>query len=224
MHFFELGPSWQKALKEEIKKPYLWDLIKFLKRERATNGPIYPPEELIFNAFKMTPFHQVKAVIIGQDPYHGPGQAHGLCFSVPKHVPPPPSLKNIFKELKADLGISEPKTGSLIPWAKQGVFLLNAALTVRQGKPLSHKDRGWEMFTNAVIKALAERETPIVFLLWGKSAREKGEHVLASHHLYLTAPHPSPLSVHRGFFGCRHFSKANAFLQEKGVSPIDWSL
>lgn len=198
-------------------------LAAFVKKARSTGAPIYPPEELEFNAFYQTPFDQVKVVIVGQDPYHGPGQAHGLCFSVPKGVPAPPSLQNIFKELESDLQLPIPSHGCLLSWAKQGVLLLNATLTVSGGAPMSHHGQGWEQFTDAVIEKLNERPNPIVFLLWGKSAQEKGK-FLHSPHKILKAPHPSPFSAHQGFFGCRHFSQTNSFLEQIGKQPIDWKL
>ncbi len=215
-----IGASWKKVLGKEFEKPYFLQLREFLSQER---GEVYPPREKIFRAFELTPFEAVKVVIVGQDPYHGPGQAEGLCFSVPSGVPFPPSLKNIFLELHQDVGMVIPQGGSLVPWAEQGVFLLNTLLTVRSAEPLSHKDKGWEMFTDAVIHHLAQREEPLVFLLWGRSALEKVKGI-PERHAVLTAPHPSPLSSHRGFFGCRHFSKANALLEQRGQSPIVWNL
>ena len=212
-------------LREEFEKPYMKDLRSFLVAE-AKGGTVYPPFKLIFNAFETTPFEQVKVVIMGQDPYHGPGQAHGLAFSVPDGVAPPPSLQNIFKEIRDDLGISVPKGGCLMGWARQGVLLLNATLTVRAGEAKSHFGKGWETFTDQAVKLLCERKDPIVFLLWGKSAYEKFQHICthASHHLVLTAPHPSPLSAYSGFFGCRHFSKTNDFLKKIGKEPVDWTI
>lgn len=221
----QLAKNWHERLKEEISKPYIQELKSFLEVEERQGAVVFPPESAIFYAFGMTPYEDVNVVIMGQDPYHGPGQAHGMSFSVPCGVAPPPSLKNIFKELQEDVGISEPKGGCLSSWAKQGVLLLNATLTVRARSPKSHHGRGWEQFTDAVVAKLAEREKPMVFLLWGKSAQEKCERVLgASHHVVLTAAHPSPYSAHSGFFGCRHFSKANAWLEKWGRSPIDWSV
>jgi uracil-DNA glycosylase len=218
--------SWLEKLEAEFAQPYMKALEAFLAKEAASGAVVYPPFELVFNAFCQTPFDQVKVVIMGQDPYHGPGQAHGMSFSVPKEVPPPPSLVNIFKELKEDLGIVAPSHGCLIDWAKQGVLLLNATLTVRANEPKSHHGQGWEVFTDRVVQLLCARKDPLVFLLWGKSAYEKFEHVSAqaSHHLVLTAPHPSPFSAHTGFLGCRHFSKTNAFLKKVGKEPIDWAL
>ncbi|MBS0615221.1 MAG: uracil-DNA glycosylase [Verrucomicrobia bacterium] len=212
--------SWYEKLKDEINKPYIADLKKFLAEEKS---PVYPPEDLVFNAFAHTPYDKVKVVIVGQDPYHGAGQAHGLSFSVPKGVKPPPSLKNIFLELNKDLQVPIPNHGCLEGWARQGVLLLNATLTVRAGEPKSHHDKGWERFTDAVIDVLAQRKEPMVFMLWGKSAQEKGHRLLGTHHAVLQAAHPSPYSVD-GFFGCRHFSKANDFLKQWGQTGIDWGL
>lgn len=225
MHLFALESSWKQALSEELQKPYIASLAAFVEQERHQGLSVYPPRELVFNAFLMTPFDQVKVVIVGQDPYHGPGQAHGLSFSVPKGVSAPPSLQNIFKEQQTDLGIPIPNHGCLIHWAKQGVLLLNATLTVRQGEPMSHHGRGWEQFTDAVIRRLYERKDPLIFVLWGKSAQEKCKHLQSnSRHHVLTAPHPSPFSAHSGFFGCRHFSKINALLEKQGIKPIDWTI
>ncbi len=218
--------SWLQHLQPEFEKPYMKELETFLAKEIHSGVEVYPPFELIFNAFCQTPFDQVKVVIIGQDPYHGPGQAHGLSFSVPKGVPAPPSLQNIFKEIKDDLGIAPPSHACLINWARQGVLLLNATLTVRANEAKSHHGKGWEIFTDRVAQLLCAREDPIVFLLWGKSAYEKFQHIStsASHHLALTAPHPSPLSAHAGFLGCRHFSKTNEFLKKVKKTPIDWAI
>jgi uracil-DNA glycosylase len=213
--------SWLKRLEAEFQKPYMKALEGFLGEEKGT---VYPPFPEIFNAFCKTPFEAVKVVIIGQDPYHGPGQAHGLCFSVPKGIAIPPSLQNIFKEIQSDLGIKPPNHGSLIEWADQGVLLLNATLTVRAGEAKSHYGQGWETFTDRVVQLLCEREDPIVFMLRGKSAIEKLRHVEAKRHLILTSVHPSPLSAYGGFFGCRHFSKANEFLQKVGKAPINWAI
>ncbi len=223
----KLEKSWHQKLLEEIEKPYIRILKDFLSKEKLDRQIVFPQETLIFNAFLNTPFDQVKIVIIGQDPYHGPGQAHGLSFSVPSGVSLPPSLKNIFLELENDLGILRSNDGCLLPWAKQGVLLLNATLTVRSGQPRSHYGKGWERFTDAVVAKLLEREDPLVFMLWGKAAQEKLQQVqkhTALPHEILTAAHPSPYSVHSGFFGCRHFSKANAFLEKAGKTPIDWGL
>jgi len=222
---FELEPSWKKALSHELSQPYVTELAAFVQRERS-QGTIYPPKELVFNAFWKTPYDQVKVVIMGQDPYHGPGQAHGLSFSVPIGVPPPPSLQNIYKELETDLSIPIAQHGCLISWASQGVLLLNATLTVRQAVPMSHHGKGWERFTDAVIAKLCEREAPLVLVLWGKSAQEKCQHLkfIHGHHLILKTAHPSPFSARQGFFGCRHFSQINSFLKEKGQTPIDWQI
>lgn len=219
--------KWLEVLQDEFEKPYMKDLQEFLANELAQGKVIYPPQELIFNAFCQTPFNKVKAVIMGQDPYHNPGQAHGLAFSVPPGVTPPPSLQNIFKEISADLKIPPPKHGCLLSWAKQGVLLLNATLTVRANEPRSHYGKGWERFTDAAIQKLAQQKKSIVFILWGKSAQEKCEHIVKESnqgHLLLEAPHPSPYSAHSGFLGCRHFSKANQFLIKNGKDPIDWRL
>ena len=229
---FSLEPSWQKALQGELTKPHLLRLASFVKTERALGKKVYPPEHLVFNAFLQTPFDKVKVVIMGQDPYHGPGQAHGLSFSVAKGVKPPPSLQNIYKELHADIGMPIPNHGCLLHWAKQGVLLLNATLTVEEKEPLSHHKKGWEQFTNAVISAIAKRKEPVIFVLWGRNAQEKCLHVPeltnAKQHTILTAAHPSPFSAHSGFFGCKHFSKINEILQkqskDQGKELIDWSL
>lgn len=220
VHF---GNEWDTLLAEEFQKDYYLQLRAFLKREYATKT-IYPNMYHIFNALQLTSYSDVKAVILGQDPYHGPGQAHGLCFSVQKGIQPPPSLQNIFKEQQDDLGIPIPQTGDLTPWTKQGVLLLNTVLTVQQGMPNSHKNKGWEIFTDRVITLLNKREAPMVFLLWGANAGAKSSLLTNPRHLVLKTVHPSPLSAHRGWFGCRHFSKANAFLQQHGVPPIDWRL
>jgi uracil-DNA glycosylase len=219
--------GWLNVLKDEFSAPYMQKLREFLIQEKAAGKIIYPPEELIFNAFCQTPFEEVKVVIIGQDPYHGKGQAHGLCFSVPKGIKTPPSLQNIFKELMEDLGLQMPSSGDLTPWAKQGILLLNATLTVREGEPLSHYGQGWEQFTDAVVEKVAKRNDPIAFMLWGKSAQEKVLKVFAkipNHpHLILQAAHPSFYSA-SGFFGCKHFSKTNQFLIKNGKKPIDWQI
>lgn len=215
--------SWREVLADELEKPYMKKLFEFLENEK---GEVYPPKEKIFEAFQNTPFKDVKVVILGQDPYHGPGQAHGLCFSVSKGVAIPPSLKNIYKELQEDLGITPADHGCLESIAKQGVLLLNATLTVRKGEPLSHAEKGWERFTDAVIEKLWQREDPIVFILWGKFALKKCKsvlHGLNRDHLILTAAHPSPFSAKK-FFGCKHFSKTNAFLVSIGKKPINWEL
>lgn len=224
--YFELGDSWNAVMADYLQHPAVASLVDFVKKERASGIPIYPERGFVFNAFKKTPFDKVKVVILGQDPYHGQGQAHGLCFSVPKGVSLPPSLQNIYKELAADLGLPMPSHGCLDAWAEQGVFLLNTTLTVRQGQPMSHHGKGWEAFTDAVITRLKERQDPIVFVLWGSSAQSKCRLLTIyenpSRHHILMAPHPSPLSAHRGFFGCGHFSKTNAILAGQGKSPINW--
>jgi len=217
---FDLGTSWNTVLKEELDKPYMRELGTFVEQEEE-HGDVFPPPELRFSTFKKTPYDQVKVVIVGQDPYHGPGQAEGMSFSVPPGVRPPPSLLNIFKEIGEDLGPFSTTHGSLKAWAESGVFLLNAILTVRRSQPASHKGRGWEQFTDQVLAKLNERETPLVFLLWGKYAQEKGHFLNRDRHLVLTSAHPSPFSATR-FFGCRHFSKANQFLESKGIEPINW--
>ncbi len=217
----KIGNSWDGVLGAEFEKPYYLALREFLKKEYATQT-VYPDMHHIFEALYSTPYEKVKVVILGQDPYHGPGQAHGLCFSVQKGVAVPPSLVNIYKELSTDLGLPIPQDGYLKRWAESGVLLLNTTLTVRQGCPQSHKGKGWETFTDAIIDALNLAPQPIVFLLWGGNARSKRSRITAPHHLVLEAPHPSPLSAWSGFFGCRHFSKANAFLTENGYAPIEW--
>lgn len=219
----KLEKSWYEKLKNEINQPYIQELKNFLEHEKKAGKIIYPPEPLVFNAFLQTPFDKVKVVVVGQDPYHGPGQAHGLSFSVLPGITPPPSLKNIFKELETDLGIPRPSHGCLISWAKQGVLLLNATLTVRAGEPRSHYGKGWERFTDAVIDILAKRPDPIVFLLWGKSAQEKCHKVVGTHHAIFQSAHPSPYSA-ANFLGCRHFSKANEFLKKNGKEPVDWTV
>lgn len=216
--------SWRDLLREELEKPYIAELKQFLKTEKEAGFEIYPPVNDVFRAFLLTPFEKVKVVIVGQDPYHGEGQAHGLAFSVQRNVPVPPSLKNIYKELKSDLEITQGEHGDLSSWARHGVLLLNATLTVRKGEPKSHYGRGWETFTDKVIDLLSDREDPIVFMLWGRSAREKCERILNTKkhpHLILEAAHPSPFSATQ-FLGCRHFSKANAFLEKNGKERIQW--
>ncbi|MBX3103023.1 MAG: uracil-DNA glycosylase [Bacteroidetes bacterium] len=221
----QIAPDWKAVLAAEFAKPYFAQLVAFLKAEKAARKQIYPPGALIFNAFAQTPYAEVRCVMLGQDPYHGPGQAHGLCFSVPPGVPPPPSLVNIFKELHTDLGLDIPPHGDLTPWARQGVLLLNATLTVEAHQAGSHQNRGWETFTDAVIQALNDRPgPPIVFILWGSYAQRKGALVDRRRHAVLQAPHPSPLSAHRGFLGSRPFSQTNRLLQQSGQSPISWSL
>lgn len=216
-----LGNDWDKILKDEWAKPYYQQLRAFLKNEYKTKR-IYPDMHDIFNALKYTSFKDTKVVIIGQDPYHGVGQAHGLCFSVKKGVTPPPSLKNIFKELEMDIGKPIPSHGELTDWAKQGVLLLNNVLTVREGQPTSHKDMGWEIFTDRVITELNKKDTPVVFLLWGAHAQKKAQIITNPIHVKLSTVHPSPLSASRGFFGCRHFSKTNEILIKNNLTPIEW--
>ncbi|HEY3390717.1 MAG TPA: uracil-DNA glycosylase [Prolixibacteraceae bacterium] len=217
----KIEPSWREHLKEEFELPYFAELTNFVKAEYTTQK-IYPPGKLIFNAFEKCPFENVKVVILGQDPYHEPGQAHGLCFSVPDGVSQPPSLQNIFKEIKNDLDIPIPKSGNLERWAEQGVFLLNATLTVRAHQAGSHQKKGWETFTDHVIHLLSESNEHLVFLLWGAYAQRKGELINATKHLVLSSVHPSPLSAHRGFFGNHQFSKANDYLIVNGKNPIKW--
>ncbi len=218
-----IGNEWDALLADEIKKDYYLRLREFLKQEYTTRR-VYPPMEDIFNALRHTSYSDVRAVILGQDPYHGAGQAHGMCFSVKKGTPPPPSLQNIFKELKADLGIDPPNHGELTQWADNGVLLLNTVLTVREGQANSHRGMGWEHFTDRVIQLLNERQQPIVFLLWGGNARSKANLITNPQHLVLQCAHPSPLSAYNGFFGCRHFSKTNEFLTQHGMQPINWKL
>ena len=218
----KMEDSWKQILESEFSKTYFQQIVTFLKVERAQNKVIYPPGQLIFNAFNTTPFHKVKVVILGQDPYHGPGQAHGLSFSVPGGIKPPPSLINIFKELRTDVGMHIPSTGNLTGWANQGVLLLNAVLTVRAGEAASHAMLGWTEFTNTVIQKLSNERTGIVFLLWGKYAQEKQALIDETKHFVLKAAHPSPFSADKGFFGCRHFSKTNELLAKQGLEPINW--
>lgn len=220
----KIEPSWKEVLKDEFNRDYFQQIVAFLKMEKAMNRTIYPPGSLIFHAFDATPFNKVKVVLLGQDPYHGPGQAHGLSFSVQPGIKPPPSLVNIFKELNTDLGVPIPNHGFLEAWAKQGVFLLNAALTVRAGEPASHSKTGWHEFTDSVIKKISDEKTNVVFMLWGKSAQEKQALIDETKHLVLKAAHPSPYSADKGFFGCRHFSKANEYLVKNRIDAIDWRL
>lgn len=219
-----LHPSWQAVLGQEFSQPYMQHLRGFLAEQAAAGKTIYPPAHLIFNAFNTTPFEQTRVVIIGQDPYHGPGQAHGLSFSVPAGVKLPPSLKNIFKEIEADLDLSMSGTGDLTPWAQQGVLLLNAMLTVEQAAAGSHQKKGWEAFTDAAIRALNEQRQGIVFLLWGSYAQKKGAFIDSKKHLVLESVHPSPLSAYGGFFGNRQFSQINQYLISQGQAPIQWQL
>ena len=220
-----MEPSWKAVLKNEFTKPYFQQVVTFLKTEKAAGKIIYPPGALIFNAFNQTPFSKLKVVILGQDPYHGTGQAHGLSFSVPNGIKPPPSLVNIFKEIESDIGIAMPlQYGNLTRWAEQGVLLLNAALTVRANEPFSHANFGWADFTDAVIQKISDEKTGIIFLLWGKFAQAKQIFIDETRHFVLKAAHPSPFSAHTGFFGCKHFSKTNEFLVKQGFSPIDWKL
>ncbi|HPD95154.1 MAG TPA: uracil-DNA glycosylase [Tenuifilaceae bacterium] len=219
----KINESWYKVLAPEFEKDYFIQLKQFLVEEKK-HYAIYPPGSMIFNAFNFTPFDEVKVVLLGQDPYHGAGQAHGLCFSVAEGVKPPPSLVNIFKELNDDLGVPIPSHGNLEKWARQGVLLLNATLTVRANQAGSHQQKGWEQFTDTAIKSLSDLRYGLVFILWGNYAQAKETLIDSSKHLILKAPHPSPFSANRGFFGCKHFSKTNKFLAEKGKEPIDWSL
>jgi uracil-DNA glycosylase len=220
----QIEESWKHELQNEFQQPYFQKVVDFLKQEKKAGKTIYPPGPLIFNAFNTTPFDKVKVVILGQDPYHNPKQAHGLSFSVPQGVPPPPSLVNIFKEIREDLNIEIPTHGNLEKWAQQGVLLLNAALTVEAHQPMSHSKIGWHHFTDDVIRIISEKKDNVVFMLWGGFAKTKQELIDRNKHLVLTAAHPSPLSAHNGFFGCHHFSKANQWLQQNGIKPIDWSL
>jgi uracil-DNA glycosylase len=220
----QLDTSWRAMIGEEFDKPYMQELRDFLKQEKAKGKTIFPPSSLIFNAFNHTPFDKVRVVIIGQDPYHGPDQAHGLSFSVPPNIPLPPSLMNIFKEIESDLGIKMGRNGDLTPWAHQGVLLLNATLTVEMSSAGSHQNKGWEVFTDAAIAALNKHREGLVFVLWGSYAQRKGEMIDAKKHLVLKSPHPSPLSAHRGFFGNHQFSRINQYLQQVGEVPINWQL
>lgn len=219
----KFGNDWDEILADEWQKPYYLELRQFLKKEYGAYR-VYPDMNDIFNALKLTSFEDTRVVIIGQDPYHGYGQAHGLCFSVKKGVAPPPSLKNIYKELNSDIGFQIPNHGELTSWAKQGVLMLNNVLTVREGCPNSHKGKGWEIFTDRVISELNRKETPVVFLLWGANAQKKAEIITNPIHKKLISVHPSPLSANRGFFGCRHFSKTNKILRENGLQEIDWNI
>lgn len=221
----KMEATWKEVLKDEFSKPYFQQIVTFLKTERAAGKTIYPPGPLIFNAFNQTPFPKTKVVILGQDPYHGTGQAHGLSFSVQNGVTPPPSLKNIFKEIQSDIGIAMPQEyGNLTKWAEQGVLLLNAALTVRANEPFSHAKIGWAEFTDAVIQKVSDEKEGVVFLLWGKFAQDKQQLIDETKHTVLKAAHPSPFSADKGFFGCKHFSKTNDILVKQGSQPIDWKL
>lgn len=217
----KIEESWRQVLQPQFDLPYFEELTTFVKKEYAENK-IYPPGSQIFNAFEHCDFNQTRVVILGQDPYHGPNQAHGLCFSVNEGIPMPPSLLNIFKEIKSDIGAEIPPHGNLVRWAKQGVLLLNATLTVRAHQAGSHQKKGWETFTDAVIEQISASRAHVVFLLWGTYAQKKGALIDQTKHKVLTAPHPSPLSAHRGFFGCRHFSLTNEYLETNGLPPIKW--
>ncbi len=219
----QIGNEWDEILKDEFQSDYYAQIRETLKQEYASHE-IYPPMQDIFNALRYTSYSDVKAVLLGQDPYHGPGQAHGLCFSVRPGVAPPPSLQNIFKELQSDMGLPAPHSGCLIPWAKEGVLMLNTTLTVRRGQANSHSKIGWTKFTDAIIQKFNDHEQPIVFLLWGSNARSKKALITNPNHLILETVHPSPLSAHQGFFGSRHFSQCNEFLMAHGIAPIDWPL
>lgn len=216
--------SWLEKIQGEFAKDYMQSLREFLVAEKKQHRVIYPHSKHTFAAFDITPFDDIKVVILGQDPYHGPGQAHGLCFSVPESIPLPPSLVNIYKEIQSDLDITMSNRGLLVPWAKQGVFLLNSTLTVVARQAGSHQGKGWEAFTDKAIALLNEQREHLVFMLWGSYAQKKGAFIDLSKHLVLKAPHPSPLSAHRGFFGCKHFSKANAYLEQHGQTAIDWTI
>jgi len=218
----KIDPSWKMVLNNEFNKPYFTQLKEFLQSEKAAGKIIFPKGSEMFNAFNLCPFDEVKVVILGQDPYHGVGQAHGLCFSVPDGIPKPPSLVNIFKELQQDLNQEIPKSGNLESWARQGVLLLNSILTVAASQAASHQGKGWEIFTDAVIHALNEHKDQLVFMLWGNYAIKKSSFVDRKKHLVLTAPHPSPLSAYQGFLGCKHFSKCNEWLQNHDMEPISW--
>ena len=220
----KLEPSWKQHVGDWLAQPEMQSLSAFLRERKAAGARIYPPGPQIFAAFEATPFDAVKVVMLGQDPYHGPGQAHGLCFSVLPGVPVPPSLLNIYKEIQADLGIAPPDHGCLLPWARQGVLLLNAVLTVEDGRAGAHQGKGWEGFTDHVIQTLSREREGLVFLLWGAYAQAKGKIIDTRRHRVLRAPHPSPLSAHRGFMGCGHFSASNRYLQERGQGGIDWRL
>jgi len=224
MRTIQLDESWLKQLDQEFDQPYMDKLREFLLTRKQHRAVIYPPGAQIFNAMNSTPFEQVRVVILGQDPYHGPGQAHGLCFSVLPGVRTPPSLANIYREIHSDLGIDQPSHGSLQSWADQGVLLLNAVLTVERGQAGSHQGKGWETFTDVVVQKLNDKREGLVFMLWGSYAQKKGAVIDRRKHFVLKAPHPSPLSAYRGFLGCKHFSQANDYLQQHQQAPIDWSV
>lgn len=220
----KIHESWKKQLKSEFNKDYFLQIVNFLRTEKMAGKTIYPPGSLIFNAFNSTPFDKVKVVILGQDPYHGPGQAHGLCFSVQTGVTPPPSLVNIYKEMQSDVGLHIANHGNLSKWAENGVLLLNASLTVRANEPMSHARIGWAEFTDGAIRKVSDQKQHVVFILWGKFAQEKQVLIDETKHLVLKAAHPSPLSAHNGFWGCKHFSKTNEYLVKNGIDPVDWAL
>ena len=216
--------SWKKVLASEFEKPYFTQLVQFLRQEKQAGKVIYPPGPDIFSAFSHTPFSKVKVLLLGQDPYHGAGQAHGLCFSVRKGIKPPPSLQNIYKELQQDVGFNPPTHGELTKWTEQGVFMLNASLTVEEGKPMSHSQIGWALFTDHIIELLSREKKGLVFLLWGRFAQEKAKLINEQQHCILKAAHPSPFSAYNGFFGCKHFSQTNDYLSSNGHPPIDWQI
>jgi len=220
----KMDPSWKQQLLPEFEQPYMQELRQFLRQRVKDGAEIYPPTAQMFNAFNATPFEKVKVVMLGQDPYHGPGQAHGLCFSVQPGVKVPPSLRNMYTELGTDVGFEAPEHGCLQSWAERGVFLLNSVLTVEKGNAGIHQGKGWERFTDAAVRALAEKRDGVVFMLWGSYAQKKGQFIDRSKHCVLRAPHPSPLSAYRGFIGCKHFSLANEWLDEHGLGAVDWSL
>ena len=217
----QIESSWKEVLQDEFEKPYFSELVEFVRQEYST-GTVYPPGKLIFNAFSHCPFDKVRVVILGQDPYHGPGQAHGLCFSVPEGVTKPPSLRNIFEEIKRETGTPVPSSGNLERWADQGVLLLNATLTVRANSAGSHQNKGWEIFTDSVVRLISDRKQGIVFLLWGSYAQRKGEIIDSFRHLVLKAAHPSPFAAHKGFFGCNHFLETNEYLVRNGSEKVIW--
>ncbi|MGO1461195.1 MAG: uracil-DNA glycosylase [Marinobacter sp.] len=222
--YLEPGRGWKEHLCGEFRQPYMQELAEFLAAEESAGKILFPASSCCFNALNSTPLDQVRVVILGQDPYHGPNQAHGLSFSVTPEVPTPPSLVNMYKEIRSDLGITPPDHGCLQPWAQQGVLLLNSVLTVVQGQAGAHQGKGWEMFTDRVVETVNRERKGVVFLLWGNHAKKKGRHIDRNRHLVLEGPHPSPLSAYRGFFGCRHFSQANEWLREQGQQPVNWQL